>query len=137
MSEPSENTATIDQIDVQGVISRIAAGEYQSHIAQELGLPKQILHQRVSKHPDYREALLARNIGKLDHAQAAIEGEKGNPMADDLARAREAFKAAAWRAERECRAEYGQAPTVAIQINEYAARPTEDLLAELRGLLDK
>ena len=86
-------------LDDDAVIERIAAGEYQSHIARQLAVAPQSLHERISKHPNYRAALKARNIGKLDNAQQACE------ELPDLARER--FRAAAWRAERECPDEWG------------------------------
>ena len=106
----------LDLLDLDLIVHRIASGEYQSHIAKELGIAPQRLHERVSKHPAYRDALLARNIAKLDSAQQGIERED-TALGADLARAREAFKAAAWRASRECRNEYGDGPQVAIQQN--------------------
>ncbi len=100
-------THELTKINPDWIIERIASGEYQSHIAAELGLPKQRLHEVISAHPGYRQALKLRNMEKLDKAQEAIEDPESGPLGADLARAREAFKAAAWRAERECPAEWG------------------------------
>lgn len=101
---PNKPAAPLANLDVDAVVDRIAAGEFQSHIARELGVSPQALHQRVSPHPGYREALKLRNMAKLDKAQGNIE-DSAETL--DLARAREAWKAAAWRAERECPDEWG------------------------------
>lgn len=90
-------------INTDEIIARIAAGAYQSHIARELGVAPQSLHAKIRTHPAYREALEARNMAKLDQAQNGLED-----AAADVARAREQFKAAAWRAERECPQLWGQ-----------------------------
>lgn len=91
-------------INPDSIIDQIAAGAFQSHIAISLGVSPQALHQKLSKHPAYREALKLRNMAKLDNAQGKIDQAAA---AIDLARAREAFRAAAWRAERECPSEWG------------------------------
>lgn len=96
-------------IDADVIVDRIAAGEYQSHIAVELSIPPQRLHEVISKHPRYRSALETRNLAKLDSSQDRIDSEGA-----DLARAREAFKAAAWRAERECPSVWGQKAQVTV-----------------------
>ena len=96
-------------LDDDLVIERIAAGEYQSHIAKELGVAPQSLHVRIKAHPGYRQALELRNLSKLDSAQERIDAP-----ASDLARAREAWKAAAWRAERECPEVWGPKSELAL-----------------------
>lgn len=120
-------STALANVDADSVIERIASGEYQSHIAAQLGIPKQSLHNVISKHPAYREALKLRNMAKLDQAQEAIENPEGeSALAKDLARAREAFKAAAWRAERECPGEWGNKTQISgsdgqpLQINNIA-----------------
>ncbi len=116
-------------LDPDSVIERIAAGEYQSHIAREAGIAPQTLHYQISKHPGYRDALKLRNMAKLDNSQESISNESS-----DLARAREEFKAAAWRAERECPDEWGsKAQVVNIQVNVAALdQSADDLLGKLR-----
>ena len=96
-------------IDPSAIIQRIAAGEYQSHIAHELGVAPQSLHRQIRDLPEYRLALEARNLAKLDNAQERIDSSDA-----DLARAREAFRAAAWRAERECPAIWGAKQQVQV-----------------------
>ena len=105
----SAHSAALALINDDQIVERIASGEYQSHIARELGIPPQRLHERISIHPAYRLALECRNLAKLDNAQDRIDNEDS-----DLARAREAFKAAAWRAERECPSVWGAKPTVVV-----------------------
>ena len=102
------------QVDFEHVIQRIAQGEYQSHIARELGVAPPSLHERISKHPLYKQALKLRNMAKLDSSQSGIEAADSLP---NLARAREAFKAAAWRAERECPDEWGQRTQIDVTVD--------------------
>lgn len=107
------NNGALATLDDDAIVQRIASGEYQSHIARELGVAPQSLHARITKHPKYRDALKARNSAKLDDAQEDIETA---PQAD-LARARESWKAATWRAERECPDEWGQRTQVDVTID--------------------
>ena len=93
-------------IDTDAVIDRIARGEYQSHIARELGCAPSLLHAKIGNLPAYRAAMELRNQAKLDKGQAGIESAES---AMELARAREEFKAAAWRAQAECPAVWGGA----------------------------
>ena len=95
------NQGALAHIIDDDIINRIASGEFQSHIARQLGVAPQSLHERISKHPQYRIALECRNTANLDDGQMLID------RSPDLARAREQFKAAAWRAERECPAIWG------------------------------
>ncbi len=119
------NTGALANINDDEIIDRIANGEYQSHIAKELGIAPQNLHRRISRHPAYREALLCRNMANLDTSQEGI------CSGDDLARAREGFKAAAWRAERECPLEYGNKQEITI-----AFFPIGEALREARARAD-
>jgi hypothetical protein len=102
------NEGALAHIDDNAILERIAAGEYQSHIARELKVAPQSLHERLTKHPNYRAALAARNAANLDSAQELVD------WSPDLARAREQFRVASWRAERECKEIWGAATT---QIN--------------------
>src|SRR6185503_2100766 len=90
------NEGALAHVTDDEIIARISKGEFSSHIARELGVAKQSLHERISKHPHYRTAIRLRNEENLDAAQTLID------WSPDLARAREQFRAAAWRAEREC-----------------------------------
>jgi hypothetical protein len=110
-------------LDDDAIIERIANGEYQSHIAHELGVRPQSLHERISRHPGYRQALEVRHWLKLDASERAID------TSPDLARAREQFRAAAWRAERECPERWGQRQEVTVRSDQAA-----DVLAELKAL---
>lgn len=92
---------SLQNVDLTAIIDRIAAGEYASHIARSLGVAPQSLHERIRDHPGYRTAMEIRHMLKLDNAEEQLAA------APDLARARELFRAAAWRAERECRQIWG------------------------------
>jgi hypothetical protein len=96
--------AALDDAAIDAIIARIAKGEYQSHIAREFDVTPQGFHQRLSKHPDYKAAVEARNRAKLDNKEKDIE-RADNSLS--LARAREGFKAASWRAERESPGTWG------------------------------
>lgn len=85
-------------VDDAALISEIAAGAYLKDIASRLGVCKQAVSLRLRKHPEYRQALETRYEQQLDQAQADLE-RASEPL--DIARAREIFRAAAWRAERE------------------------------------
>ena len=98
-------------VDYDLIVARIGAGEYQSYIARQLGVSPQSLHSHISKHPDYRLALRCRNERKLDDAQAALDSDP------DLARARERFRAAAWRAGVECPDEWGQRAQLDVNVD--------------------
>jgi hypothetical protein len=110
------NQGALANVKVDEIIERIAAGEYQSHIAREYGVAPQSLHERIHAHPGYKLALRLRNLTKLDEAQERVD------TSPDLARAREQFRAAAWRAERECPDVWGQQSTnISVQIDLGAA----------------
>lgn len=94
-------------IDPSQILNRVASGEYVPAIAQELGVSKQALSQFLAKH-DKDSYLAARETAaeiRLDDAMMAIE-QATDPL--DLARARERFRAVAWRAEREHPGRWGQ-----------------------------
>lgn len=115
------------KLDLDSIVDRIAAGAFQSHIARELGVAPQSLHAHITKHPGYRDALKLRNMAKLDDAQEGI----ANPETD-LARATQEFKAAAWRAERECPEEWGNKSQVAIS----GTITLDMILSEVQAAID-
>lgn len=110
--KPVNNHGALAEVDNDALIARIAAGEYVSHMAREFGVSDVALHLRLKGHPLYKEALRARNAAKLDQHQSGIEVAR-DPLS--LARAREGWKAASWRAERECPGEWGQQTHVTIE----------------------
>lgn len=127
------NQGALATVNDDEIINRIAKGEYQSHIARSLGVAPQSLHERISKRPEYKLALESRNLAKLDQAQERIE------TAPDLARvsmAAHEFKAAAWRAERECPATWGQ-QTANITINNNVLQISDSLIGRAGDLLNQ
>jgi hypothetical protein len=106
-----KNYGALANIDKSAILDRIAAGEYVPAIAQSLGVSKQALAQSLAAY-DQDAYLRAREVAaeiRLDEAVMAIESVSAD-MSDreglaraqiDLARARERFRAVAWRAERE------------------------------------
>jgi len=103
------HAAQARQVDTDAIIDQIANGAYQSHIAGKLGLKPQRLHEVISKHPGYKDAMMLRNMALLDNAQANIDDP-----ASELARARDAFKAASWRASVECPQVWGRQDQLTI-----------------------
>ena len=80
------------------ILQRLEAGEFGSQIASDFGITKQALSQQLVDDPSYKAARKAGWDTRLDTHEKQIQ-EASDPL--DLARAREAFRAASWRAERE------------------------------------
>lgn len=84
--------------DPDWAIEQIANGAFLKDLSAQTGVDKRRLSEQLRKHPDYTAAKEASIEIQLDDAQNAIESAR---EATDIARARERFRAAAWRAERE------------------------------------
>lgn len=116
MANGRENYGALATVDKQSILERIAAGEYVPAIAESIGVSKQALAQSLARW-DRDAYLAARETAaeiRLDEAAMAIEAARDQV---DLARARERFRAVAWRAEREHPARWGTRPATAIQVN--------------------
>lgn len=102
--------------DHAALIDRIASGEYVPALAREYGVTKQALSARLRRiAPEaYAEAREIAAEIRLEDAQMAIAAAEDNI---DLARARELFRAVAWRAEREHPSRWGTRPNTAIQVS--------------------
>lgn len=107
-------------IHKDSITEQIAQGRYMKDIAADLGITPAAISQLLSKDPAYQAAREAGIETRLEKYQTDIDTAKD---ALNLARAREGFRAQAWRAERECPKRWGvqrdaatSAP-VAIQIN--------------------
>lgn len=87
------------------MIDRIANGAFLRDLARDTGIDKRRLSEQLRKHPDYQAAKETSIEVQLDDAQVAI---LQSAEAADIARAREQFRAAAWRAEREFPHRWGQ-----------------------------
>lgn len=111
----SEIPRPLIQLDKTAILDRIAAGEYVPAIAESIGITKQALAQSLARF-DKTAYLEAREIAaeiRLDEASIAIENARD---VIDLARARERFKAVAWRAEREHPNRWAARPATQIAI---------------------
>jgi hypothetical protein len=116
MPSGQNNQGALANINRAHILDRIAAGEYVPALAQELGVSKQALAQSLARY-DKDAYQAAREIAaeiRLDEATMAIEQAADTV---DLARARERFRAVAWRAEREHPHRWGAKPSTAVQIN--------------------
>lgn len=113
-------------LDLEPIIDQIAGGALMAEVAKSIGVDKRRLSEKLRQHPEYQ---LAKELGaelNLDAAQLALRDP-----ASDIARAREEFRAAAWRAEREHPARWGRGPEIVInQLNlgDMQAVPVADLL---------
>ena len=87
------------------ILQRLEAGEFGSQIASDFGITKQALSQQLVDDPAYKAARKAGWDTRLDTHEKQIQ-EASDPL--DLARGREAFRAASWRAEREFPERWGQ-----------------------------
>lgn len=107
-----DRAGALAHIDDEAILERIQAGEHAIHIAQELGVHQSALYHRYAENPHYK---LARRLGarvRLEQAEREIEGAAD---AFTLARARERFRAVAWRCEREFPDEWGQKTHVTVE----------------------
>jgi hypothetical protein len=94
-------------------MSRLASGELLRDIASSLDVSPAAISQVLSKDPQY---LAARESGieqQLEQWQACIEHAQ-DPL--NLARGREAFRAAAWRGEREFPHRWGAKQEVTVDV---------------------
>ena len=80
------------------LVERVANGEIPSRIATELGVTKAAVYYHLFDHPKYQPARKSGMAIRLDDAESAIIDSTDQLT---LSRAREAFRAVAWRAERE------------------------------------
>lgn len=100
-------------IDTDEIIERIANGAIPARIAQELGVTKAAIYYQISDHPLYRKARQSGMATRLDEAEISIMDSRDQLS---LSRARETFRATAWRAEREHPSVWGNQQNT-IQIN--------------------
>jgi hypothetical protein len=100
-------------VDTNDLIERIYNGDIPARIATELGVTKAAVYYHVGEHPEYQRA---RRIGMAIRLDEAEIGIVDSPDQLTLSRAREQFRAVAWRAEREHPDVWGQKQQ-AIQIN--------------------
>lgn len=87
------------------IIARIASGELMRDVAQSLGVTPAVISQYLASDPEYQQAKEQGIEQQLERWQNEIE-KADSPL--NLARAREAFRAASWRGEREHPRRWGQ-----------------------------
>jgi hypothetical protein len=87
------------------IIAHVAAGRFLRDIAADLGVTPAAISQYLASDPEYKAAREAGIEQQLERWQASMETAAD---ALNLARAREAFRATAWRAEREMAHRWGQ-----------------------------
>lgn len=91
-------------VPIESLIDQIANGAFLKDLSEQTGLDKRRLSEILRTHPDYPSAKQSAVEVQLDKAQKAIETAA---EMSDIARAREMFRAAAWRAEREFPGRWG------------------------------
>lgn len=107
-----DRAGALAHINDDEILTRIRAGEHAIHIAQELGVHQSALYHRYAENPQYK---VARRLGarvRLDGVEQEIAAA---PDPFTLARAREKFRALAWRCEREFPDEWGQRTHVTVE----------------------
>lgn len=123
----------MSDLSTDSLIDRIADGAFLRDLAIESGIDKRRLSERLRKHPDYGSAKESAIEVQLDDAQLALSLAIETT---DIARAREMFRAAAWRAEHEFPERWGKRPDIAIQINNISGLE-QALTGDAASLLDK
>ena len=95
---PNARAGALSHVTDAELIQRIADGAHGSKLADELGVEKSAIYHRFRDNPAYQ---IARRYGaevRLESSEREIQ-EATDPFT--LSRARERFRAVAWRAERE------------------------------------
>lgn len=108
-----DRAGALAHINDDEILARIKAGEHASRIAQELGVHKSAISHRYQGKPEYLQAREQGAEVRLEEAEMQII-EASDPF--NLARAREAFRAVAWRCEREFPNRWGQRTQVSVTV---------------------
>lgn len=110
-------------VSIDSLIDQVAKGAFLKDLEAQAGVTRQRLSQILTQHPEYKLAKKSQLESRLDEAQGELDSASD---ALSLARAREKFRAAAWRAERECPGEWGNRTQISgtdgqpLQINNIA-----------------
>jgi predicted transcriptional regulator len=124
--EGSKSVA-VEQRDL--IIAHIAAGRLLRDVARDLGVTPQAISSYLSQDPEYQAAKESGIEQQLERWQWEME-RANDPL--NLARAREAFRAASWRGEREHPRRWGQKQEVTVshqvQVDERLTERASDLL---------
>lgn len=128
-------STALQTLDHDWAIDQIANGAFLRDLSAQTGIDKRRLSEQLRKHPDYASAKESAIECQLDDAQEAIRLAADQ---QDIACARERFRAAAWRAEREASHRWGAKQQIA-QTVEHQVAPTDltQLARELAFLLAK
>ena len=97
------------ELDPEPLIEQIANGAYLRDIAEQTGFDKRRLSEVLRKHPGYVTAKECAVECQLDKAEKELADKES-----DIARAREVWRAATWRAEREVPHRWGARTQVTI-----------------------
>ena len=85
-------------INIDSVINRVAAGDMLRDIANDIGTTPQAICNKLSTIPEYQQA---REIGAAMRLERDYSEIRAAAEQVDVSRAREAFRASSWFAERE------------------------------------
>lgn len=108
-----DRAGALAHIDDDTILARIQAGEKPSHIAEQLGVHKSAIYHRFAHNPDYLQARENGTEVRIENAEHEIETAQ-DPFT--LSRAREVFRAVAWRAEREFPGRWGVRTQVSVTV---------------------
>lgn len=95
------------------ILYGLSQGQYVKDLAESLQVAPEAISQVLAKDPEYK---LAREIGAERRLEKYQDGLDQSADALSLARAREGFKAQAWRCEREFPARWGAKNTQTLDL---------------------
>jgi len=124
----------LQHFNTDWAIEQIANGAFLKDLSAKTGIDKRRLSEQLRKHPDYKIAKECAIEVQLDNAQNDINNASD---ALDIARARERFKAAAWRAEREMPHRWSAQQTVTHEVGESFSALLEKVAAKRREALQQ
>jgi hypothetical protein len=107
-----DRAGALAHINDDEILSRIQAGELAARIAEELGVHKSAISHRYAGRPEYTQARELGTEVRLEEAENEITGAQDSFT---LARARERFRAIAWKAEREFPHRWGQTKHLVVE----------------------
>lgn len=81
-------SGALSTLDDDAAIAEIASGTLTKTIAERYGVAKQSLHERLQKHPRYKQAIEAQAESLVEQATSEAMGEGLAASMPDIARAR-------------------------------------------------
>ena len=115
------------------IIDALEEGKLLRQISAQNGVSKQALSQALMDDPAYERAKFLGMRSRMEEQYEAIINAQD---AIDIARAREAFRAASWFAEREYPAQWGNKQTitqVTVDASQLLGKDASDLLSHVRS----